>query len=214
MSDVLEKLLDGYRSIICLNGECPGHFLKKTSLPIIAADGAANSLVSMGISPSVIVGDLDSVDPLLLQRYEYRLVKDQNSSDFEKAICYVKDNQLNPSIVTGVGGGFLDHILNNLSIWQKEEKLLYIAESMIGIIIQHDIEISLPLHTKLSIFGMPNAIVQSTGLKWELNDYSLDFWQQNSCYNRTISDVISLQVKSGRILVLFYTTPIMDCGSA
>ena len=41
MSDVLEKLLDGYRSIICLNGECPGHFLKKTSLPIIAADGAA-----------------------------------------------------------------------------------------------------------------------------------------------------------------------------
>ena len=80
--------IERYKSIICLDGELPVEFLKKISLPILAADGAANTLIHNGITPNVIIGDLDSLNHDIVRNI--RIVKDfdQNSTDFEKIMEY------------------------------------------------------------------------------------------------------------------------------
>ncbi|WP_454782151.1 thiamine diphosphokinase [Legionella sp. WA2022007384] len=206
--------LTGYQSILCLNGNLPdSSFFAAMNLPIIAADGAANSLFELGINPQLITGDLDSVRPALLKNHPFLHIPDQNSSDYQKALGYLKDHNLLPAIVVGINGGHLDHILNNMNIFMETNCLLY-APPIRGFVLnkQSKINLSLPVHTKISLMGIPEATLSSLGLHWELNDTPLSFPGQTSCFNRTQAPEIVLEVHHGSVLVLIYEQMIDDAA--
>lgn len=86
--------------VLCLNGELPplSFFLSlDIHKSIIAADGAVNSLLDMGLVPDAVVGDLDSFDEVLFGRFCDVLGKkssivrilEQDYCDFEKAVYYI-----------------------------------------------------------------------------------------------------------------------------
>ncbi|WP_353276503.1 hypothetical protein [Wolbachia endosymbiont (group B) of Villa cingulata] len=54
-----------YRSIVVLNGEIPDSSFFKQDIPVIAVDGGANKLLSIGVKPDLVIGDLDSINPNL-----------------------------------------------------------------------------------------------------------------------------------------------------
>lgn len=203
-----------YKSILCLNGELPdARFFAETNLPVVAADGAANRLHRLGIKPHIIIGDLDSVLPSLLQDNAFIHLPDQNSNDYEKTMVYLHENNLLPCIVVGINGGYLDHVLNNINIFMGGNCLLY-APPLKGFVLNEKkrIRLFLPEHTKISLLGIPSAIVSSKGLKWELNNSSLTFPGSNSCYNRTTSKQIEIENHKGEVLVLMYEGDILDAG--
>lgn len=212
MHDVIN--LTGYRSILCLNGELPeSSFFKTLNMPIIAADGAANSLLERGISPHLITGDLDSVRPSLLENHPFLHSADQNFSDYQKAMHYLKENDLLPAIIVGINGGHLDHVLNNINIFMETNCLLY-APPIRGFVLNEKSSMgcSLPMHTKISLIGIPTATISSKGLQWELNHSQLYFPGKTSCFNRTrLSDIV-LEIHQGSVLVLIYEQMIEDAG--
>lgn len=115
-----------YKSILCLSGELPQKdFFEKMQLPVIAADGAANKLHALGITPHIVIGDLDSVCPSLNVNRLH--IHDQSRCDYEKSMEYLEQNGLLPTIILGSSGGDLDHILNNISIFMLNShgNLLY-----------------------------------------------------------------------------------------
>ena len=200
-------LLRPYKSVLCLNGRLPERlFFESLALPVIAADGAANTLYEIGIKPYCIVGDLDSVWPHLLEGNKFIHSPEQNSNDFQKCLRYLESQQLLPSIVVGINGGYLDHILNNINIFINSDCLLY-APPIQGFVLKiHEKKnLKLPLNTKLSLLGIPNAVVSTKGLKWELDTTTLTFPGFNSCYNRTVAPTIELNNHEGQVLVLVYT---------
>ncbi|KTD05129.1 thiamine diphosphokinase [Fluoribacter gormanii] len=212
MHDVIN--LSGYQSILCLNGELPdSSFFVAMNLPIIAADGAANSLFKLGIRPQLITGDLDSVRPTLLESHPFLHDRDQNSSDYQKALNYLKDNDLLPAIIVGMNGGHLDHILNNINIFMETNCLLY-APPIRGFVLneQSRMKLSLPVQTKISLMGIPEATLSSIGLQWDLNDTHLSFPGKTSCFNRTLLPEIVLEVHHGSVLVLIYERMIEDAA--
>ncbi len=199
---------DDYRSILCLDGVLPDvDFFRKSRLPIIAADGAANQLMNIGIEPLLVIGDLDSIDRHLLTRLNIHLHEDQNFCDFEKALMYMQANQLLPCIIVGMNGGFLDHILNNISVFMKtnDQNVLY-APPLYGYMIKAsgDKTFHLPRHTKISLLAMPDANVTTEGLKWELYRSDLKFPGNNSCFNQSIHEQIKISVDGGNLIVLIY----------
>ncbi len=204
-----------YRSVLCLNGILPEvSFFKELNLPIIAADGAADSLDELGLSPEIIIGDLDSVSPSIREQNKTLHNPDQSTNDYQKSLSYLKENNLLPSIVVGINGGHLDHVLNNINIFLETDSLLY-APPLIGFVLkpQTDQKLTLPLNTKISLIGIPFASVSSTGLKWELDHLSLAFPGTNSCFNRTQQSTIQLNVHQGSVLVLIYLEPAIDAGN-
>jgi len=204
-----------YRSILCLDGELPDHaFFIKNKLPIIAADGAANQLAKMSITPAIIIGDLDRADPNLFQHTEVLHLPNQNTSDFQKCLAYLKEHDLLPAIITGVSGGYLDHILNNINIFLATDSILY-APPIIGFGLRADtrVELSSPLDSKISLLGIPNAVVTTHGLKWELQSQTLAYPGQNSCFNRTQYETFKIHVEQGQLLVLLYEKQMQDAGS-
>ncbi|MDR3224211.1 MAG: thiamine diphosphokinase [Holosporales bacterium] len=201
-----------HKSVICLHGNLPSaDFFDSTELSIIAADGGANNLQKIGVTPDLIIGDLDSVKEELLYINHLKMA-DQNYSDFQKALGYVESNDLTPTIVCGINGGYIDHILNNINIFCSS-KATIIDRSTIGMCLDNTRIFNFPVNTKLSIFGMPNCIISTRGLKWELDETVLVFPGNCSCFNRTMTDDIVVDVKSGRVLLIVYTDRIDDAGA-
>jgi len=203
--------IERYKSIICLDGELPVEFLKKISLPILAADGAANTLIHNGITPNVIIGDLDSLNHDIVRNI--RIVKDfdQNSTDFEKIIEYCFQQNLSPSIITGISGGYLDRIFMNLCIFAQTDSLLY-STDLIAFSKTEKFSLDLPYDTKISLFGAPECIVTTSGLKWNLNNSNLIFGKFSSCSNRVAQSRIDIKVQ-GTVLIFIYLKRVIDRGS-
>lgn len=195
-----------YRSVLCLNGILPNKsFFNSHTLPIIAADGAANNLIKMGVTPSLVIGDLDSLEPSLRDSLAVLYHYDQNLCDFEKCLLYLEEHKLLPSIVVGMNGGHIDHILNNINLFVNTNNVFY-APPVIGFTMNEHEEkkILLPNDTKLSILGIPGAEISSEGLRWELKNYTLTFPGKTSCFNRSIQPEVYLNVHKGTVLVLIY----------
>ncbi len=195
-----------FKSILCLDGELPSvDFFKSASLPIIAADGAANTLMQMGVLPQIVIGDLDSIASDFKKTLNTLHRPDQNSCDYEKSLAYLQANDLLPSIICGTNGGQLDHILNNINLFAENDNLL-LSHHMMGLMLREKSErlFKLALNTKISIFGAPHAIVTSEGLEWELENYAMNFFGKNSCFNRTKRDDVLLRVVKGSALVLIH----------
>lgn len=203
-----------YRSILCLNGDLPAADFFDCDLPIIAADGAANRLEKIGVTPQLIIGDLDSVSPSLRESIKTLYIPDQATSDYQKSLVYLKENNLLPSIIVGIHGGYLDHVINNLNLFLNTNCVLY-SPPVIGFVLKanESKSLDLPLHTKISFIGIPSADVTTKGLKWELNHFQFAFPGANSCFNRTAQTTIHLQVHHGAVLVLIYESPEMDSGN-
>lgn len=200
-----------YRSVLCLDGELPFEFLKHTSLPLIAADGAANRLVEKGLKPSLIVGDCDSVRAELLQQYPHVCDHSQDTTDFEKTLHYLREKDLLPTIVVGMSGGCLDRILSNVFIFSQTDAL-FLSDTLIGFILTGKRTFAWEADTKISLFGCPHAIVTSHGLKWKLNRTELTFGGFQSCSNRIQTSPLTLEVE-GKLLVFVYRCTVKDAGS-
>ncbi|WP_341756713.1 MULTISPECIES: thiamine diphosphokinase [unclassified Candidatus Tisiphia] len=203
-----------YHSILALNGELPDKSFFDIGLPIIAADGAINSLYEIGIVPKVVIGDLDSAKVDLLYSTKVIRVSDQNSCDFEKSLEYLKSKNLLPTIIVGISGGYIDHILNNMSIFLKNGSIFY-ATSIVGYVIKagETRVFTLSVDTKISLLGFPSAQISTKGLKWELECYQMSFPGTNSSFNRTVCQTVSIEVHSGLSLVMIYLERMKDHGS-
>lgn len=203
-----------YRSILALDGTLPeAAFFRKMALPVYAVDGAANTLVKRGIAPELILGDLDSVEPELLQQYKNLKLPCQSQSDFEKALQYLQEQALMPAIIVGMNGGYIDHIINNLNIFLASGSIFY-DPPLVGYALKANAirQWTLALETKISIFGFPSARLSSTGLKWQLDNEELSFPGKNSSLNRSVESAVSIEVHAGSALVCIYLEAISDAG--
>lgn len=206
--------IENFKSVLCLDGTLPdiSFFKLVDQLPIIAADGAANKLKGIDVNPSLIIGDLDSVDQNLTSVYPTLKVTDQNYSDYQKCMSYINREELGPTIVCGIAGGHIDHVINNIGIFMEGSGNVFIDDNIVGLKLTNRHKFNFPFETKISIFGIPSCTITTKGLKWELEHQELNFPSTSSCFNRTVSPTIDIQVTSGAALMIVYQNAITDGG--
>ena len=117
--DLLDKQYFNKPFIILANGQYPSHptALNKlhTAGTIICTDGSANKLLENGLTPNVIIGDMDSttVDQDSFKGL-YVKISDQDNTDLDKALEWCKLNSLSPLTVLGASQLREDHTIGNL----------------------------------------------------------------------------------------------------
>ena len=86
----------------------------KSSEIIIAIDGATNTLIDIGITPTISIGDFDSIDVSYKNKISKLIyTEDQNKTDLEKTLDWcIKNDYLSLSIF-GISGKSEDHFLGN-----------------------------------------------------------------------------------------------------
>ena len=117
--DLLNKQYYNKPFIILANGQYPSHLsaLNKlhTAGTIICTDGSANKLLENGLTPNVIIGDMDSttVDQNSFKGLYVKII-DQENTDLDKAFEWCKLNNLSPLTVLGTSQLREDHTIGNL----------------------------------------------------------------------------------------------------
>ncbi len=180
----------------------------KKSEKIIAIDGGLHHCEAMGIRPDLIVGDFDSVDHSLLLKYkdvyQYAFPRDKDFTDLELGIT--KAEEFNPKyiIIYGALGGRPEHALYNLNLLGRMlGKLRIETESETLYAITDQVEIDCFPGQTLSLLPIGDSAegVTSKGLKWELNQATLNTHFM-SLSNVAMQEKITIKIQNGVLLVV------------
>lgn len=167
----MNPVLSSDRGITLIGGGTvePRHLAAALALApaVAAADSGADIALENGIEPLAVIGDLDSLSGRARARLGARVhpVAEQDSTDFEKCLL-----RLSAPFVIGVGfgGPRLDHALAALGALARRigpPTVLLCGEDAV-LACPPQVSADLPPGTRLSLFPMGPARVESEGLRW------------------------------------------------
>ncbi len=181
---------------------------------VVAADHGADHAVQNGYLVDVLVGDLDSVT----ERGKASAKKvvqhpvDKDMTDLELAL--EEASKLGATQVTVVGTlqGRVDHSFNNLLVlandrWAHMPILMLVDATQVWVV-HNSLEVVVPLGTQVSLLPVGNEVtgVTANGLQWPLSDENLLLAEGRGMSNRSISENVSISVRSG-VLLVFISQP-------
>jgi len=198
-----------FDAIICLNGTIPSEdvFEQFADIPLIAADGAATSLVAHGIVPEFVVGDLDSVDADTLLRIdgltEVIVEPDQDMNDFEKTLRFAEGQLWTRLLIVGFHGGDLEHTLNNWSVMLRYGRTLSLTaldRTRYAVPLYSSTSFVAATEELLSLVPQPHAHLTTEGLQWPLTNEPLTLGGREGARNRAAADVVQITIHEGSLL--------------
>jgi len=192
------------KSVVVLNGDLSGWLDSFQGLPIVAADGAANKLHAINITPDFIVGDFDSITVEPSTSTKLIRQTDQDTTDFEKSLALLAGNDLLPAIVLGVFGSELDHSLHNLQLSSNYPgKLLLRNQYGYGLFLESTkVEFTMVPNANISILPFPQALVSTEGLRWDLSNALLEQGGSTSVRNQAVTTQVSIEIVDGKSLLI------------
>jgi len=175
---------------------------------LICCDGAANKLIAYGLSPQLIVGDLDSVSGDIKKEYASILIQsdDQESNDLTKAVHYCIEKNYSSVYILGATGLREDHTLGNISLmleYYPRIEVQIVSDYGMFFLVCNGEPVKSYVGEKVSLFSIDNRVgVSSTGLKYPLNDLQLSNWYVASL-NEATAESFTLHFESDTPLIVY-----------
>ena len=181
------------------------NILQSYAPSFVGVDGGADHLLTAGIRPVAVIGDLDSISDSARLEYSDLLhhVCEQDTVDFEKAWRLV-----DAPIVFAVGfsGGRLDHTLAVLNVMGRfgGRRLILIGTEDVTAIVPRDgiVLNGLGTGSRLSLMPLATARVSATGMRWPVDDQVFDTLRFTSPSNEVVGPVVTLSAEGPVLLVL------------
>ena len=196
--------------VILANGNYPTHPIPVKKLHkagcIICCDGAAGQLTDKGLEPSIIIGDLDSIDQTLKSKYNDKTIHlpGQDENDLRKAIQWAEDGGIKEAIILGATGKRNDHSLSNIFIllqFPTSLKCTLITDYGCFKTAEGTDEFQSFKGQKVSLFSAdPEIEITSKDLKFNLISTKLTYLYSGSL-NESVSEYFTLRISHGKILV-------------
>lgn len=183
---------------------------------VIAADGGANWLATIGRSPHQMVGDFDSVIPDLLTQLARAGVAldrhpiEKDASDLELSVGAAVAAGADEMVILGALGGELDHLAANLLLLGSDlvrgrrVSLVHGRTTARALIGPSQLEIAAPMGTRLSLLALGGAAegVTTRGLRWTLDGDRLEFGSSRGLANLVTETPAAVALDSGHLLVI------------
>jgi thiamine pyrophosphokinase len=185
--------------------EIPLNYLKNAER-IICCDGSAQNLILSGMNPEAIIGDMDSLDDDLAQRFSDRVFPDvsQDTNDLTKAVTWCSQRGYKDIVIVGATGKREDHTIGNISLlaeYMKTVNVFMVTDTGILRPFSGPSEIFSFPGQQVSIFSIdPETEVTSSGLRYPLNRTKIKNWWF-ATLNESLGDRFSLDFNSGRVIV-------------
>lgn len=208
------------RIIIFANGVVPSiqkvsHLLHTNDF-FICADGGMKHALELGITPDVLLGDLDSLpidfDLVGFPGEVLTFPQDKNETDLElalqKAQTLCKPNEPNSVVIIGALGGRLDHSLGNLALlYQYQQHFSSISfndGSEEVFLCQSLIEIHGSIGETISLIPWQGDVhgISTKGLRWELDNETLYHTHTRGISNEFICPCARVSIQKGVLLIV------------
>jgi len=182
----------------------------------VCADGAADHALAYGVTPHVVIGDMDSVTKDTLARFasaEVVLDADTETTDTEKAIRYViARGGFRQILLLGASADRLDHVVGHLSLLLRYSDRIAITlldERCRAFVATGTTTLDFPAGTVVSFFavGGPATGVTTQGLRYPLAQDRLELGVRDSISNVVEARPATVAVEQGRLLFFIVTDP-------
>ncbi len=181
---------------------------------VVAADGGLDRAAALGLSVDVVVGDLDSVDPVALAAAEAagtRVVRHpeaKDATDLELALDEAVALGAQRVLVVASGGGRLDHLVGSLLLLGAERYAGLTLDALVGDAVVHVIrgERTITgergaLLTLLALGGAATGVV-TEGLEYPLAAETLEPGSSRGVSNVFVETEARLTVATGVLLAI------------
>lgn len=207
------------RILIFANGELPNlESARRLTRPddfILCADGGTRHALALGLTPNLIIGDMDSfnVERLSFNVDVLRFPKDKDETDLELAIAQAL--KMNPSevVIIGALGGRMDQTLGNIALLSDlrpstcDIKLNDGAEEIFFCRDHAQVNGRSGDIVSLIPWGREVTGVVTENLKWKLSGETLYPHKTRGISNEMLTEEASIKTKSGLLLVVHQIRP-------
>jgi len=171
-------------------------------------------VLSLGLVPSIIIGDLDSLTDTDQKRAVtggcevIQHSRDKNETDLELALRFATESGYREILVVGALGGRLDQILGNLSLLTGPgfaDLDIYVDDGTEAAwFVRKEQEINGAPGDTVSLlpWGVDVTGVMTKGLRWPLRDESLFPDKTRGVSNELVGMTGFVSIKSGLLLVI------------
>jgi thiamine pyrophosphokinase len=207
----------GQTALLICNGEPPSALLARrlarVSDLIVAADGGANAARAIGLTPDVIIGDLDSVSPTTLRVFRNSLIlrlDRQDNTDLEKALDYLAACHIRDVTIIGATGRRIDFTIGNFSVLWRYSSLLdlrVVGKGWYAVPVGRKRSIRASRGTTVSLipFG-PCEGITLLGLRYPLTNASMRVGDIGLS-NVVLKSPFTVRVRRGAMLLLVQREP-------
>ncbi len=205
-------------AIILSNGVAVDHEYIKSMVSeadmLICADGGARHAYSMGLTPNLLIGDIDSVSKELLNYFEDKKVEiitypcEKDETDTQLAVEYAVDKGAKEIVLVGCTGCRFDHTFANISllIWLMKRGIrgkIIDSNNEINVIDRY-IRLYGNKGDKISLLSITPKVtgIFTKGLKYVLEDGELCYDKPKGVSNEMTSSQAEIVIRDGMLLVI------------
>ncbi len=194
------------------NGQTlPAVFLKELAAKadlIVAADGGADRALQAGLTPQIIIGDLDSISAQAkkcVSSENLVFVQNQNNTDLEKSLDWILSHKITSCTLAGFMGGRWDFTFGNLlSVlpYIQRINLFFAGPGWELYPIQKSKRFGCMKGKRVSLIPVRNCMgVCLKGLKYPLQNASLKAGTGRTISNETTGKSFCVELKKGCLFV-------------
>ena len=175
---------------------------------ILCADGGLEHCLKCGISPDVVIGDMDSYNGRVDDKILIKYPTEKDDTDTSLCIKHAIEKGYNEIDIFGAIGGRFDHSFANVQL------LLYCKERGVNcrlcdkemLFVVHNESVKMPVKkgTTISIFSISvkSKNITLKGFKYPLESASLSSNFPLGVSNISVSEEIEIAVEDGTLLVV------------
>ena len=200
--------------LVSLSGNCSTNqnLIDKDFTQIIGVDNGAMHLFNRSLTPTTVLGDLDSIESSLLKKIKIMDIDlinyetDKDKTDFELSLNNIDNpNEKNIYLIGGEGGE-IDHLFSIFSLiinYEFAENLTWFYKDK-TIIFKTNVSIKMELGSNFSI--IPITQLESLtiiGAKWDVNKIDVKPGSTKTLRNISISDEVTINCEDGLFSVIY-----------
>lgn len=189
-------------------GDCYQPILLPTDKDlVIAVDGGYDTLRTQGIKPDVIIGDLDSVQSVVIEQNVIQLKPEKDDTDMLYSVNYGAElGYTTFYIYGGTGGSRISHTIANIQVLAHNPFLrcfLFDREEVTFLLTNGKVFFSEECEGYVSVLSLSDKSigVWEKGFKYELEDATLINNYPLGVSNEFIGKSGLISVKDGKLLI-------------
>ena len=206
------------RIIIFANGHLPNPEKARALIRpddfILCADGGARHALALGLTPNLVIGDLDSISKEERRMMDeagvefLRFPTDKNETDLELAITHALTLHPDQILILAALGGRMDQTLANIAL------LSNLQLTTCNIRITDSVEELFFCRERVKVEGRSGNIVSlipwggevhgvfTENLRWHLHHETLDPDKTRGISNEMTADTATISIQSGLLLIV------------
>ena len=205
------------RTVIVAGGPITESFLSeqlKNGDRVIAVDRGAEPLLHVGVTPCLVVGDMDSVSSetisalgamgSVIQRYP----RDKERTDLDLALALALAGGPDDIVILGALGQRLDHTITNVALLamnaDAHKKVALVDEWGVSWLVRHHIRVVGREGDVVSLVPLTPTVdgIWTTGLHYQLSGDSLTWGRSTGVHNVMTGSEATVTIQSGLLLVV------------